>query len=419
MVTPMISNALFVQQAIRGFTRQDHDIAQLQQQLSSGVYDPRVSSDPARAMELSALRDMSSDLATQTQIGRMVADRLAISDAALAEVTDGVRELYLITLQAGNDTLTSEAYTALRVKAETLRNTLLAAANSSDQQGRPLFSGTAPGPAFIAGTQGVSYRGDATAPFVQMGRNTRLETGVTGVQVFGEDNQSVFALLDDIVSSLSEPVVSASDTVQAVKHAFLDLAKSPVDAITFTLQGPLGSAQVSLMLGADMQAEQISAINAVSMQTGIEAVLPSNGSGIHLHSAGQIRLSDQQGPLDRPVAQPVVRLAQLQTAERPGGAAHALRPAHLSSQTLIARSSERVEHLAEMRAAAGALARSVADRLERLTETRLTLDQTVSRLQDVNVAETITRLQTLLLNQQAGQQSFIKIVGRSLFDYLG
>lgn len=419
MVTPMISNAFFVQQAIRGFTRQDHDIAQLQQQLSSGVNDPRVSSDPARAMELSALRDVSSDVATQTQIGRMVADRLAFSDAALAEVSEGVRELYLIALQAGNDTLTSEAHMALRVKAETLRNTLLAAANSSDQQGRPLFSGTSPGPAFVEGAQGVSYQGDATAPAVQMGRSTRLETGLTGAQVFGEDRESVFALLDDIVSSLSEPMISARDTVQAVGRAQLDLAENPEGKITFTLKGPLGSAQVSLMLGSDMQADQVAAINAASAQTGIEALLPSDGSAIHLRASGPIALSDQQGPADGPVRQPFLRLSQLQTTEHPAGTAQALRPAHMSSQTLIARSSERVEHLAEMRAASGALARAVENRLERLAETRLTLDQAVSRLQDVNVAETITRLQTLLLNQQAGQQSFIKITGRSLFDYLG
>ncbi|MCC5964901.1 MAG: hypothetical protein JJU24_02080 [Natronohydrobacter sp.] len=419
----MISDALFVQQAIRGFTRQDQDIAQLQQQLSSGVNDPRVSSDPARAMELSALRDVSSDLATQTQIGRIVADRLAFSDAALAEVSEGVRELYLITLQAGNDTLTSEAHMALRVKAETLRNTLLAAANSSDQQGRPLFSGTSPGPAFVAAAQGVAYQGDATAPAVQMGRSTRLETGLTGAQVFGEDRESVFALLDDIVSSLSEPMISARDTVQAVGRAQLDLAEKPEGKITLTLKGPLGSAQVSLMLGSDMQADQVAAINAASAQTGIEAFLPSDGSGIHLRASGPIALSDQQGPADSPadgpVPQPLLRLSQLQTTEHPAGTAQALRPAHMSSQTLIARSSGKVEHLAEMRAATGALARAVENRLERLAETRLALDQAVSRLQDVNVAETITRLQTLLLNQQAGQQSFIKITGRSLFDYLG
>lgn len=415
----MISDALFTQQAIRGFTRQDRDIAQLQEQLSTGVNDARVSSDPARAMELSALRDIRSDLATQTQIGRMAADRLALTDAALAEVSEGVRELYLITLQAGNDTLTREAHAALRVQAETLRNTLLAAANTPDQHGRPLFSGTAPGPAFVLGAEGVSYLGDTSAPAVQLGRSARLDIGLTGAQVFGKNSESIFTLLDDIVTGLSEPVLSARDGLQAIGSAQLDLAERPSAMITLTMQGPLGAAQVALMLGADTQAQQIAAINTASARTGIEAQLAADGRGIRLFSAGQIIVTDQQGPTDDPVRRPVVRLAQLETSQHPARDALALRPAHLSSQNLIARSSAKVEHGAEMRAAGGALARALETRLERLAETRLTIDQAVSRLQDVNVAEAITRLQTLLLNQQAGQQSFVRISGRSLFDYLG
>jgi len=415
----MISDALFVQQAMRGFTRQDRDIAQLQEKLSTGLNDPRVSADPARAMELSALRDLRSDLATQTQIGRLAADRLALTDAALAEISVGMRELYLITLQAGNDTLTREANAALRVQAETLRNTLLAAANSPDQQGRPLFSGMSPGPAFVRMAEGISYQGDGAAPAVQMGRATRLETGLTGAQVLGEGRESAFALLDDIVIGLSEPLLSARDTVQASGRAQLDLADSPSGVITFTARGPLGVARVSLTLGANAQAEQIAAINSTTDQTGITAQASPDGAGIRLNSSGQIALTDQLGPTENPVRRPVIRLAQLQTSDRAAADPLSLRPSHLSSQKLIERSSGKVEHLAEMRAASGALARAVDTRLERLAETRLTLDQAVSRLQDVNVAEAITKLQTLLLNQQAAQQSFVKIAGRSLFDYLG
>jgi flagellar hook-associated protein 3 FlgL len=95
-----------------------------------------------------------------------------------------------------------------------------------------------------------------------------------------------------------------------------------------------------------------------------------------------------------------------------------LRPAHLASATLIGRASDTVEHMAEMRAAIGAMGKALDSRIERIADTRLTLDKAISRLQDVNVAEAITRLQTLLLNQQAAQQSFVKITGRSLFDYL-
>ena len=415
----MISDALFAQQAIRGFARQDRDIARLQEQLSSGVNDPRVSADPARAMELSALRDLRSDLATQTAIGRAAADRLALTDSALAEVSDGVRELYRISLQAGNDTLTREAHAALRVQAETLRSTLLAAANATDQQGRPLFSGTAPGPAFVPTAQGVAYQGDTAASAVQMGPHARMETGLAGERVFGDGRDGLFALLDDIVLALSEPVLSARDTVQADGRARLDLSPVPAGGeIALVLGGPQGAAELLLPLGAADRDAQIEAINALTARTGIHAAAAQDGAGIVLEAAGRISLSAQTGPADAAAERPVVRLAAADDAGRPTREPTALRPLHLGSQTLVSRTTAAVEHMAEMRAAGGSLAAALESRLEQVANKRLTLDQAVSRLQDVDVAEAITRLQGLLLNQKAAQQSFVRIAERSLFDYL-
>ena len=49
---------------------------------------------------------------------------------------------------------------------------------------------------------------------------------------------------------------------------------------------------------------------------------------------------------------------------------------------------------------------------------RLRIDQAVAGLEDLDVAAAITKLQGLLLTEQAAQQSFVKINGTSLFDYL-
>lgn len=414
----MISDALFAQHAIRGFTRQDSDIAALQGQLSSGLNDARVSANVSRAMELSALRDLRSDLSTQTQIGQNAVDRLGFADTALAEITDGVRELYGISLQAANDTLTREAHGALRVQAETLRASLLAAANATDPQGRPLFAGSAPGPAFVQTADGIAYQGDTSATVIQMGAHARMETGLPGSRVLGDGPTGVFAMLDDVIASLSEPILSARDTVQASGRALLDLAVQDNLEISVTLTGPLGQADIPLTLGAGQLADQIAAINAVSDQTGVSAQPAAGQGGIILNGAGSFAIRNQNSSEDRSIPRPVLEMTPLNEADQPLGPALALRPAHLDTQTVIARTSGALAHMAEMRAAVGSLGAAVESRLERIAETSLTLDQAVSRLQDVDVAAAITGLQTLLMNQQAAQQSFVKIAGRSLFDYL-
>ena len=42
----------------------------------------------------------------------------------------------------------------------------------------------------------------------------------------------------------------------------------------------------------------------------------------------------------------------------------------------------------------------------------------IAGLEDLDVAAAITKLQQALLTEQASQQSFVKINGTSLFDYL-
>ncbi len=173
--------------------------------------------------------------------------------------------------------------------------------------------------------------------------------------------------------------------------------------INFTLQGPVGQTEISLPLGAGQQNAQIAAINAVADETGIRATAAPDGSGIILVAGGKIKLSDQIGPENQPATRPLMRLTALDAEGTPARDAVALRPAALTRAALVGESADMVEHMAQMRAGLGAMGQAIETRLDRLSQTSLRLDQAVSSLQDVNVA----------------QQTYVKITARSLFDYLG
>jgi flagellar hook-associated protein 3 FlgL len=53
-----------------------------------------------------------------------------------------------------------------------------------------------------------------------------------------------------------------------------------------------------------------------------------------------------------------------------------------------------------------------------LEEQSLFVQKTKSEIADADMAELITKLQTLLLNRDATQQAFAKISQQSLFDFL-
>lgn len=415
-----LGDALFARLAIKGFADIGGRIGGLQARVASGVNDPRASADPARAIELSALRDIRARLGTQDGIGRTAADRLALTDQTLAGVSDNLRQLKEITLRAANDTLTSEAHAALRTEAVTIRSALLAAANSGDMTGRPLFAGAAPGPAFAdTGTEGggVVYRGDDQAPVAQVGDAMRIATGLPGSQVFGTGADSVFALVDDTIAALSEPMLSARSEARVPGPARLDLERTrAATTLEITLTGPAGAARVTLDLRLDAPLGPVDAINAVSAETGITASPAADGRGIVLAAAGAVALSGQTGG---PAARPALSLGAAAMPDgAPAGPATALRPGQATADALIDRASGAVEQMATMRAAAGSLAEAVDRQLEATAARRLTVDQAVAGIEDLDVAATLTRLQTLLLTQQTSQQTFVKITGQSLFSYL-
>jgi len=80
--------------------------------------------------------------------------------------------------------------------------------------------------------------------------------------------------------------------------------------------------------------------------------------------------------------------------------------------------SKATDHVATQRAKIGAFANAAMVQRSNLDEQSLFIQKTKSEIADADMAELITKLQTLLLNRDATQQAFAKISQQSLFDFL-
>lgn len=412
-----IGTADFARFALRGFGRLSAEINTLQERISSGVNDPRVSADPARASGLSALTEIRARLGRQSAAAEGATSRLDLTDQVLTGVSANLRDLHQIALRAANDTLPPETQAVFATEARVLRASLLSAANAVDLTGRPLFAGTAPGPAYAETAGGLHYGGNDTAPVAQVGDRLVLPAGLTGAAVFGTGQDGIFAAVDRMIASLTEPMLSARTTAMADGQARLDLTRSRAEAsLTLTMTGPVGTAAVVLDLRADNPAGPAAAINALSDQTGITATMEDDGRGIRLVASGKITLSGVEGDTDPKV--PVVRLQPLGADGSISGSEVALRPADLTPNALVAETATAVDKAAKALAAAGSLGAAVERQANALADRKLTVEQSVSQLRDLDVAAALTRLQGLLLSEQASQQTFVKITSQSLFDYI-
>lgn len=417
-----IGTALLGRIATGNFEKLRNEIGDLQARISSGTNDPRPSADLARAAELSSLKERRSVLSDYSASAESASNRLALTDVTLADMNDIARQFQSIALQAANDTQTDAGLDGLRSQAMALRSALMADANTVDSAGQGLFSGFAAGPAFKDGAAGAAYAGDGGVSVARLSESVTLPTGLNGAKLLmavptKDGPTSMFKMVDDLIATLGAGLRSMKPIATVTGQADLTLtAGREPQALGFTLKGPTGSVRIDTTMQAGTPSLVIDAINAQAAVTGVAASLAPDGSGIRLAASGSITLSGFDSGTDARAA--VAGLQPLDSAGQPAGSRAEIRPETLSADRMVAAFGDATSHLAGQRAEAGAIAAQVDRQKEALSARSLQLDTAVSNLEDLDVAKAITRLQDLLLSQQAAQQTFVKIQSSNLFDYI-
>lgn len=422
-MTASIGNALFGKISMENFNRLSAEVADLQSQISSGKNDPRPSADPMRAAKLSVVTEQSAAVARFTENSQLATDRLDQADLAMGELGNIVREFQQISIQAANDTLTEEGIAGLRAEALSLRTALKTVANARDTMGLPLFAGFGSAEPFAEGPQGVVYRGDGGRPTLRMSETATLATGLNGAEVFmsvptdNDGTRSLFDMVDDLIATLSLPLQPSRPDHRVPNQGLFTPAatRDPVN-LTFTLTGPDGSATISAEVMRGTPAVLRDAVNAATPGTGITARIADDGESLIFESRGDITVSN----FIQPTAgrQPVASFVALDDAFVPNAVGVVLRTERMSSSHMVGLFGDAVSHAAAQRAEVGALGRLAEDHAGVLADRKLRMDQSIANLQDLDVAAAITKLQQLLLTEQASQQTFVKINGSSLFDYM-
>ncbi len=421
-MTASIGNALFGKIAMESFNRLSAEMSDLQAQISSGKNDPRPSADPMRAAKLSVVTEQRAAIARFTDNTALATDRLDQADLAIGEMGNIIRQFQQIAIQAANDTLTEEGIAGLRAEAVSLRTALMTVANARDTMGLPLFAGFGSNEPFVNGPNGVEYRGDGGRPTLRMTETAMLATGLNGSEVFmsvptASGAVSVFDMVDDLIATLSLPLNPARPDHRVDQRGLFSPSTTRNPAtLSFDLTGPDGTARISAEVMTGAPGAMLAAINAATPTTGITARLADDGENIIFESRGMMTVSN----FDQPTAgrQPVAQFVSLDESFQPNAVGIALRTERMSATRMVGAFGHAVSHVAAQRAEVGALGRLAEDHAQVLADRKLRIDKSIAGLQDLDVAAAITRLQQLLLTEQAAQQTFVKINGTSLFDYM-
>lgn len=181
-------------------------MAELQGRMSGGKVITKPSDDPGgtgQAMEVRAERRAAEQFARNADDG---VGWLSTVDTALQTSVAALRKARDLTVRGANDgTLSPIAREAIAVELTGIRDALLDQANTR-YNGRSVFAGTS-NEAKVFAPGDYAWQGSATGSVERrLGPDHTVRVDQDGAAAFGDGDDSVFKLIDDIVTDLRNGV---------------------------------------------------------------------------------------------------------------------------------------------------------------------------------------------------------------------
>lgn len=294
-MTMRVSTQNTFERGLSTLQKRQGELAQLQEQMTSGKRVTRSSDDPAAAAR--AERALATKLRTEAEQRALDASRNATQQAesALGDAGELLQQVREQVLAAGNASYSDQERLGLAQAIRGLREQMLSVANRGDGAGGYLFGGQGSNQSpFVDAPGGVRFRGDGGA--LKTANMQPLPLSVDGGRawlqapdpVTGQDTLSAFDLLDRIATELETPGRSNDQIGDTVRNGVrgLDSVMDHLGSVRANLGESLNRAdavevrlsQQALMASADRSAaEDLDMVQAVSdfqeQQSGYDAAL--------------------------------------------------------------------------------------------------------------------------------------------------
>ncbi len=419
-----ISTNTIYDSGVATMQQQTERLLQTQQQIASGRRILNPADDPvaaARVLELT----QSQRINQQYGINNGAAsDSLTLEESVLGSITLLLQEVRDVTVNAGNPVLTQSDRIGLANDLRGRYQELLGLANTIDGGGQYLFSGyqggTRPFSESSAGT--VVYNGDQGQRLIQVNASRQIAISDAGADVFQRilTGNGTFSTQAG-GGNLGNAVIDVGAVLDPVKW------NAAANSKDYTLKFSVSNGVTTYDI-----------IDNVSGNSLLTAAAPGaapyprtyvSGSDINFMQAGppafdfgaRVKVTDVPADGDsftvkastnQDVFKTINDLVNL--LQNSSGAA-VLTNGLVAGQRNL---DNAMENIRTVRASTGARMREL-DSVKNATDDRaLQYSQTLSRLQDLDYAKTLSDLTQQQVNLEAAQKSFVRVAGLSLFNYL-
>jgi flagellar hook-associated protein 3 FlgL len=380
------------------------ELAKTGEQMSSGLRITTSADDPigaARLVELDSAKARNDQLSSGETAAR---NALSQAESVLALTGDTYSDIRVLLIQAGNDALSDNDRKSIAAELSARRDTLLGLANSRDAEGRYLFAGHRESQTpFVNGAAGIEYQGDDGRRDVQVGLSRMMTVTTNGADLFARvrSGNGVFdataAFGNGGTGTISVGTVANASALDGRRYQLVfhvDAGNTTYDVLDG--DGNVVSAAQSYKPGGD--------ITLAGMQVKVNGA-PAEGDVFDLAPAA-IRtvfqgLDETIALLRAPVSSDVAR--------------QQLKAGLASGLSQIEQASERA---LLSRADAGSALKEL-DTLNVANSARdEQLQKQISDLRDLDYVSASIELAQRQMVLQAAQQTYARILGKSIFDFL-
>lgn len=380
-------------------------LVKTQQQLSTGKRILTPSDDPIAAAQALNITQAAS-LNKQFSVNRASASSsLGLEENVLKELTSILQSVHSSTVYAGNSSLNDADKKILATELRGKFDSLVGLANTTDENGQFLFSGfqanTKP---FVKTGLSVQYAGDQGQRMNQVGPARQLAVSDSGTDVFEriKNGNGVFSTAADSLNNGTGII----DKGSVITPASLTGANYEID---FTVAAGVTTYNIvntttGLAVSSGNPYTSDSAISFDGIQLSIKGD-PENGDKFTVSPSSNQSIFKTMSDL--------ITALETPSSGQPGGT-------RLSNSLVAALQNinNSLEHVLTKQAAIGARMNEI-DSLESVgVDQNIQFEKLLSNLQDADLSEVISNFQRQQLYLQAAQQSYVKISGLSLFNYI-
>lgn len=409
-----ISTQMITERSLSAMLRQQSELSDTQQQLSTGRRVLTPSDDPASAARVLGLNRAVDTLSQyQSNIDQLTA-RLETEEGMLEGITNQLQRVREQAVAGNNDVLTTLDKSSIATEIRQIGDQLFSMANSTDSNGEYIFAGYQTGtrPFSYDNLSGYSYNGDSGQRELQIAPDRTVADGDNGFDTFM-----------DIATG---PVVTVNVAAPT------DPAPAAITAGDITIDGGNGNGPISigaLPLAADpteRAAQLRDAINAISGQTGVTAesntappdtltLTAAGGTGVVITNTSTVAPNDTGLPAGTTTTPPLTSNRSIfETIDRLASDLEAGK----SVSQYIADVQLAMDNIIEVRATVGARLNAIEEQQTVNEDLKLNLEIHRSEEQDLDYTEAISRFESQMTALQAAQQAYVKVKGLSLFNYL-